>query len=67
VDISERIADQQKRIDSRIASGVLTREEADIVQDNLNWIRAELRRLRSDGSSLSGRSRGSTRCSIATT
>jgi hypothetical protein len=49
VDISERIADQQKRIDSRIASGVLTREEADIVQDNLNWIRAELRRLRSDG------------------
>jgi hypothetical protein len=49
VDISERIADQQKRIDSGIASGELTRAEADIVQDNLNWIRAELRRLRSDG------------------
>ena len=48
-DISERIADQQKRIDGGVASGELTRAEADVVQDNLNWIRAEFRRLRSDG------------------
>lgn len=47
--ISDRIAEQQKRIDEGIASGQLTRAEADILQDNLNWIKAEETRLKADG------------------
>jgi dsDNA-binding SOS-regulon protein len=47
--IRERIWDQQKRIDSGIASGQLTRHEADILLDNLSWIRYEFARLTDDG------------------
>ena len=47
--IHDRIADQQKRIDQGIASGALTRSEADILQDNLNWIKGEEARLKRDG------------------
>ena len=47
--INDRIAEQQKRIDEGIASGQLTRAEADILQDNLNWIKAEETRLKADG------------------
>lgn len=44
----DRIADQQRRIDQGIASNSLTRQEADIVQDNLNWIKAEFAKLKAD-------------------
>jgi polyhydroxyalkanoate synthesis regulator phasin len=47
--IRERIEEQQKRIDQGIASGQLTRREADIVQDNLNRIRAAEARMKADG------------------
>jgi hypothetical protein len=47
--INDRIAEQQKRIDEGIASGQLNRAEADILQDNLNWIKAEETRLKADG------------------
>jgi predicted metal-dependent hydrolase len=48
-DIQDRIANQQQRIDQGIASGALTRGEADVVQDNLNWIRATFARMKADG------------------
>lgn len=44
-----RISDQQKRIDQGIASGQLTRLEADTLQDNLNWIKYEFSRMTDDG------------------
>ncbi len=47
--IHSRIEEQQKRIDQGIASGQLTRREADIVQDNLNRIRESEARMKSDG------------------
>ena len=47
--IRERIGDQQKRIDKGIASGELTRQEADTLQDNLSWIKYEFARLTDDG------------------
>jgi len=47
--IQDRIAEQQRRIDQGIATGELTRHEADILQDNLNWIKAEEARLKADG------------------
>ena len=47
--IRERIEEQQKRIDQGIASGQLTRREADIVQDNLNRIRTVEARMKEDG------------------
>lgn len=47
--INDRIAEQQKRIDEGIASGQLSSAEADILQDNLNWIKAEDTRLKADG------------------
>lgn len=47
--IRERIEEQQKRIDQGIASGSLTRQEADIVQDNLNRIRESEARMKADG------------------
>ena len=47
--IHDRIADQQKPIDQGIASGALTRSDADILQDNLNWIKGEEARLKRDG------------------
>ncbi len=46
--INDRIAEQKKRIDEGIASGQLTRAEADILQDNLNWIKAEETRLKAE-------------------
>jgi hypothetical protein len=47
--IRERIAEQQARIDEGISSGQLTRHEANILQDNLNWIKTEEARLKADG------------------
>lgn len=47
--IQERITKQQHRIDQGIASGNLTRTEAGILQDNLNWVKAEETRLKADG------------------
>lgn len=47
--IQDRIAEQQGRIDTGIASGQLTRPEAATLQDNLNWIRTEEARLKADG------------------
>jgi len=47
--IRERIGDQQKRIDQGIASGELTRQEAETLQDNLSWIKYEFARLTDDG------------------
>jgi hypothetical protein len=47
--IAERIDNQQSRIDQGIASGALTRGEADMVQDNLNWIKATFARMKADG------------------
>jgi predicted metal-dependent hydrolase len=44
----DRLDGQQKRIDQGIASGALTRSEADIVQDNLNWIKADYARMTKD-------------------
>ena len=48
-DIPERIADQQWRIDQGVASGELTRGEADALQDNLNWIKATFSMMKADG------------------
>jgi hypothetical protein len=45
----ERIHNQQKRIDQGIASGQLTRQEADTLQDNLSWIKYEFARMTDDG------------------
>ncbi len=48
-DIQTRIENQQRRIDQGISSGELTRREADILIDNLNWIRDEYSRAKRDG------------------
>ncbi len=48
-DIPERIANQQWRIDQGVASRELTRAEADVLQDNLNWIKATFARMKADG------------------
>ena len=48
-EIEDRISNQHKRIDRGIASGELTRREADIVQDNLREIKGRYSRMRSDG------------------
>jgi septal ring factor EnvC (AmiA/AmiB activator) len=47
-DIPERILNQQYKINQGVASRELTRNEADILQDNLNWIRAEFGRMKAD-------------------
>ena len=47
-DIIDRITEQQSRINQGVASRELTRNEADILQDNLNWIRAEFARMKAD-------------------
>jgi hypothetical protein len=47
--IRVRIEEQQKRIDQGIASGQLAPREADIVQDNLNRIKAAEARMKADG------------------
>lgn len=46
--IRDRIDNQQRRIDQGIMSGELTRGEADVVQDNLNYIRDEYARFRAN-------------------
>jgi polyhydroxyalkanoate synthesis regulator phasin len=48
-DFHARIARQQSRIDNGIKKGELTQGEAQIVQDNLNYIKAESTRLKGDG------------------
>jgi len=47
--IDETIADQQRRIDQGISTGELTLKESEIVQENLNWIKARYSRFRADG------------------
>jgi hypothetical protein len=47
--VPERIAHQQERIENGIRSRELTREEAKILYDNLNYIKAEEARLRTGG------------------
>jgi len=46
--IEHRIENQQHRIDEGITQGQLTRREADIVQDNLNWIKARFASMKRD-------------------
>lgn len=48
-DISTRIENQQRRIERGISSGDLTRREADVLIDNLNWIKDEHARAKRDG------------------
>jgi hypothetical protein len=48
--IDHRIASLQRRIDQGIISGELTRDEARILQDNLNYIQREEARLKGDRS-----------------
>jgi len=49
IDLQTRIDSQQQRIDQEISSGELTRAEADVLQDNLNWIKQEYSKARNDG------------------
>jgi len=46
--IRDRIDNQQRRIDQGIMSGELTRGEADVLQDNLNYIKDDYARFRSN-------------------
>ena len=48
-DIGTRIDNQQRRIDHGMSSGELTQRESDLLIDNLNWIRDEYYRAKSDG------------------
>jgi hypothetical protein len=48
-DFDQKIFNQEKRIDQGIASGELTRREADVLQDNLNWIKRRYSQMRADG------------------
>jgi predicted metal-dependent hydrolase len=45
----ERIRNQQYRINEGVMSRDLTRNEADILQDNLNWIKVRFSRMKADG------------------
>lgn len=47
--VEDRIEEQQRRIDNGILNGNLSRSEADVLMDNLNWIRRRYHQLRSDG------------------
>ena len=49
IDLPNRIDSQQRRIDAGISLGEFTREEAAIIQDNLNWIKQEYARAKDDG------------------
>jgi len=49
IDLQSRIDNQQRRIDEDISLGELTRPEAQIVQENLNWIKQEYARAKDDG------------------
>jgi len=46
--IPDRFKNQQKRIDQGIRSGELTRGEADMLQDNLDWIKKQYSRMKAD-------------------
>ncbi|MBI2876115.1 MAG: hypothetical protein HYY20_04470 [Candidatus Tectomicrobia bacterium] len=48
--IQRVIENQQKRINQGIGSGELTKDEAKILQDNLQWIRDREANLKADGS-----------------
>ncbi|MFP5212205.1 MAG: hypothetical protein ACLGPL_02390 [Acidobacteriota bacterium] len=48
-DVLTRIDNQQRRIDQGVSSGQLTRNEAAILQDNLNWIKQRYTKMASDG------------------
>jgi hypothetical protein len=48
-DVQARIDSQQARIDQGIASGELTKQEAAVVQDNLNDIRKRYTKMGKDG------------------
>jgi hypothetical protein len=48
-EIEDRISNQHKRIDRGVASGELTRREANIIQDNLKEIKGRYSRMRRDG------------------
>ncbi len=48
-DIPDRIKNQQSRINAGVDSGKLTEAEAEMLRDNLHWIRAEFARMREDG------------------
>jgi len=48
-DIQKRFDTQQKRIDAGVASGQLTKQEAALVQDNLNRIMAAEAKMKADG------------------
>jgi hypothetical protein len=45
----ERIHEQQQRIKEGVANARLTRHEFDIVQGNLDWIKATFARMKQDG------------------
>lgn len=47
--VFERIAEQQKRIDNGIIKGSLTKKEAAILQDNLNYIRGKAAKMKAGG------------------
>jgi hypothetical protein len=44
----ERIENQQRRINQGVRSGELTRKEAAVLQDNLEWIKGNYTRMKSD-------------------
>ena len=48
-DFQDRIHNQRERIEQGIRSGELTRGEADILLDNLNWMRDRFQRMKADG------------------
>jgi hypothetical protein len=45
----DRVARQQNRIDQGIRKGEITQSESQVLQDNLNWVKGEEARLRSQG------------------
>jgi len=47
--LNHRMENQHKRIEKAITDGRLTRLEADILSDNLDWIKETARRMEKDG------------------
>ena len=52
--IPERIANQQRSINAGIAAGQLSREEAALLQENLDWIKIRFEKMTADGVLTSG-------------
>lgn len=48
IDVNDRIANQQRLIDKGLSAGELTPSEADVVQDNLVWVKSEFGRMNED-------------------